>query len=75
MKHIPPKRIGRKRGPDRNETARHPRKAPRGFSQSKDIHEDRGERQIKLATPLRTPGRARGGAFAVHPWPLDGGPG
>ncbi|MGZ5544899.1 MAG: hypothetical protein ACXWIU_09500 [Limisphaerales bacterium] len=34
-------------GANRNEFARKLRKLDRNFAQSRDIHEDRGERQIK----------------------------
>jgi hypothetical protein len=40
--------VARKLGTDRNQTAVKLRKADKNFSQSRDIHEDRGRRQSKL---------------------------
>ena len=41
------KRLFRKLGANRNEVAKKPRKRDPNFAQSRDIREDRGERQIK----------------------------
>ncbi len=43
----------RKPGANRGEVARKQRVKKPGFSQSRDIHEDRGERQIKLGVRRR----------------------
>jgi hypothetical protein len=43
-----------KLGPNRKELARKARKLDRNFSQSRDVREDRGERQIKMALAART---------------------
>jgi hypothetical protein len=45
-----PKKLSHKYGANRKEIARRFRKRDRNFSQSRDIREDRGERQIKTAT-------------------------
>lgn len=41
------KKTSHKLGANRNETAQKYRKRDRNFAQSRDIREDRGERQIK----------------------------
>lgn len=46
-----PKKATRKLGADRSETADKARKLDPNFKQSRDIREDRGERQIKLGAP------------------------
>lgn len=48
------KTTSRKLGPDRNETAvkAHPR--DKNFKQSRDVHEDRGKRQMKTGTAPRS---------------------
>jgi hypothetical protein len=49
------KNVSHKYGANRKEIARRFRKRDRNFSQSRDIREDRGERQLKTAqsgTPL-----------------------
>ena len=43
-----------RRGANRNEFARKDRKVDHNFSQSRDIREDRGERQIKLVRNTQT---------------------
>lgn len=43
-----PKKPTRKPGANRNETAAKPQKHDPNFRQSRDVREDRGERQIKL---------------------------
>jgi hypothetical protein len=43
-----PKKPTRKPGANRNETAVKPQKHDANFRQSRDVREDRGERQIKL---------------------------
>lgn len=43
-----PKKPAKKPGADRNETAVKPQKHDPNFRQSRDVREDRGERQIKL---------------------------
>lgn len=43
-----PKKPTRKPGANRNETAVKPQKRDPNFRQSRDVREDRGERQIKL---------------------------
>ena len=48
------KRRAHKRGANRNELARKPRKIDPNFKQSRDIREDRGERQIKMAGDRHT---------------------
>ncbi len=54
--------MSHKRGANRNELARKPRKTAPNFAQSRDIREDRGERQIKMAGECRTmPPNARSG--------------
>jgi hypothetical protein len=45
-----PKKSSHKFGANRKEIARRFRKRDRNFSQSRDIREDRGERQIKMAS-------------------------
>ena len=42
-----PPRIVRKRGANRNDPAKKAKKRDANFSQSRDIHEDRGARQAK----------------------------
>ena len=49
-----PKTTSRKRGDDRNETAAKARPPDKNFKQSRDIHEDRGKRQMKTGTAPRT---------------------
>ncbi len=49
-----PKKLSHKLGPNRNELARKARKHDRNFAQSRDIREDRGERQIKSARSRQT---------------------
>jgi hypothetical protein len=44
-----PKKASHKYGANRKEIARRFRKRDRNFSQSRDIREDRGERQLKTA--------------------------
>lgn len=41
------RKTSHKLGANRNEPAKRLRKRDRNFAQSRDIHEDRGERQIK----------------------------
>jgi hypothetical protein len=49
-----------KLGANRNEIARKPRKHDANFAQSRDIREDRGERQIKESRARQTlPARLR----------------
>jgi hypothetical protein len=48
------KKISRKLGANRNETARKPRKRDPNFSQSRDIREDRGAREAKEARTRQT---------------------
>lgn len=43
-----PKKVSKKLGADRDETAVKARTLDPNFKQSRDIREDRGERQIKL---------------------------
>lgn len=43
-----------KLGANRKELARKPRKEKTGFSQSRDVREDRGERQSKFARNEQT---------------------
>ncbi len=43
-----PKKPTRKPGANRNEIALKPQKLDANFKQSRDVREDRGERQIKL---------------------------
>jgi hypothetical protein len=47
------KTTSRKLGDDRNETAKKARPADKNFKQSRDIHEDRGTRQMKSGTATR----------------------
>jgi hypothetical protein len=49
-----PKEASHKLGANRKETARKPRKHDANFAQSRDLREDRGERQTKLADLSRT---------------------
>lgn len=49
-----PKKPTHKFGANRKEVARKGRKRDANFSQSRDIREDRGERQMKSALPSRT---------------------
>ena len=49
-----PKSTSRKLGADRNETAAKARTLDKNFKQSRDIHEDRGERQMKTGTEPRS---------------------
>ena len=58
----PLKRAARRRGPQRGETARRPRKADANFKQSRDVREDRGVRQIRLSRADATLRRGRPGA-------------
>ncbi len=46
--------LPRKLGDNRNETAAKPRPLDKNFKQSRDIREDRGERQMKTGTAPRT---------------------
>jgi hypothetical protein len=48
------KRAARKPGPNRGETTRKLRKQHRNYAQSRDIREDRGERQMKAARARQT---------------------
>jgi len=50
----PAKKTSKKLGPDRNETAHKAILRDKNFKQSRDIHEDRGKRQIKTGTAPRT---------------------
>jgi len=50
----PPKNLQHKFGANRKETTRKPRKSGDNFSQSKDIREDRGERQMKTERNRQT---------------------
>ena len=47
-------KTSRKLGANRHELAKTPRKRDANFAQSRDIREDRGERQIKTTFSLRT---------------------
>ena len=48
----------RKLGPDRNETAAKALPLDKNFKQSRDLHEDRGSRQMKTgAAPRSTHGK------------------
>jgi hypothetical protein len=47
------KTTSRKLGDDRNETANKARPRDKNFKQSRDIHEDRGTRQMKTGTVPR----------------------
>ena len=49
-----PNKPSYKLGANRNEMAKNPRKHDANFAQSRDICEDRGERQIKTARNQRT---------------------
>jgi hypothetical protein len=49
-----PTKIPTKRGPDKGEPAVKAIPHDPNFKQSKDIHEDRGRRQIKTTTPGHT---------------------
>lgn len=49
-----PKKTFRKLGADRNDVAKKPRKRDRNFAQSRDIREDRGERQMKTIRSRQT---------------------
>ncbi|MGV3754776.1 MAG: hypothetical protein ACO1QS_05295 [Verrucomicrobiota bacterium] len=49
-----PKKVSHKLGANRKETARKTRKLDANFKQSRDIREDRGERQIKMTTLSRS---------------------
>lgn len=49
-----PAKLPRKLGDERNETAARPRPLDKNFKQSRDIREDRGERQMKTGTAPRT---------------------
>jgi hypothetical protein len=49
-----PKKVSHKLGANRKENARKARKHDNNFAQSRDIREDRGERQIKLTSLSRT---------------------
>jgi hypothetical protein len=48
------KAVSHKLGANRKELARRLRKRDRNFAQSRDIREDRGERQIKTARSRQT---------------------
>ena len=48
------KTTSRKLGDDRNEIAVKAHPLDKNFKQSRDIHEDRGKRQIKTGTAPRT---------------------
>jgi hypothetical protein len=50
-------KTSRKLGADRNETAVKTRKLDANFKQSRDVREDRGERQIKTSGPRQPPAR------------------
>ena len=49
-----PKKTSKKLGPDRNETAVKARPPDKNFKQSRDIHEDRGRRQMKTGSAPRS---------------------
>jgi len=49
-----PKPTSRKLGDDCKETAVKARVLDKNFKQSKDVHEDRGKRQMKTGTAPRT---------------------
>jgi hypothetical protein len=49
-----PKKIFHKLGPNRNDVAKNPRKRDPNFAQSRDIREDRGERQMKTTRRRQT---------------------
>jgi hypothetical protein len=49
-----PKKVSHKLGPNRKELARKLRKPDANFAQSRDIREDRGERQMKAARARQT---------------------
>ncbi len=49
-----PEDLPRKLGANRNETASRPRKHDKNFKQSRDVREDRGERQAKLSNAVRS---------------------
>ncbi len=49
-----PAKATRKLGDDRKETAVKARTLDKNFKQSKDIHEDRGKRQMKTGSAPRT---------------------
>lgn len=49
-----PKKVSHKLGANRKEVARKTRKLDANFKQSRDIREDRGERQIKTTVRSRT---------------------
>lgn len=49
-----PKTTSRKLGDDRKETAVKARPLDKNFKQSRDVHEDRGKRQMKTGTAPRT---------------------
>jgi len=48
------KKLPRKLGPNRNELAKKRPQRDRNFAQSRDIREDRGERQMKTAGSRQT---------------------
>jgi hypothetical protein len=48
------KATSRKLGPNRNELAHKARQRDANFAQSRDLHEDRGARQIKSGSRPRT---------------------
>jgi hypothetical protein len=54
MKAKPKKATTRKLGPDRNETAHKAVPLDKNFKQSRDIHEDRGRRQMKTGSAPRS---------------------
>jgi hypothetical protein len=49
-----PKKVSHKLGSNRKELARKVRKPDANFAQSRDIREDRGERQMKAARARQT---------------------
>jgi hypothetical protein len=50
----PAKKTSKKLGPDRNETANKAILTDKNFKQSRDIHEDRGRRQMKTGSAPRS---------------------
>ena len=51
---IPPKKPAHKLGANRKEIARKPHPKDANFAQSRDIREDRGERQMKATRARQT---------------------
>jgi hypothetical protein len=49
-----PQALSRKLGPNRRDAARKARKRDPNFAQSRDIREDRGERQMKTTRTRQT---------------------